>query len=513
MSGKKHVFKMVPGKSLVISEGMTCYPGKNVCLGTSFSGRDNADVSRPYKIAKLAFIPLNDKSEEVLTLNVNFCQFHNGMYTCLNESGQSLNANNWYNRDATNNSLIYLNDQLVNVVTSVGDNSERYSSVDFLAQAVSYQYVTRDESGKYYFSDKKGNIIDSPYNTALQKNVAPCNAGEIKEIVNNMLLDIPIQLQKIIFELNSNQLQILAQNLTNEQLQKIIPELNSNQLQVLAENLMDEQLQALVDHLTNHQLKTLAQELNPEKLQIIVPLLDKNQLTNLVKDLNLDQVKEIFPHLKMNQFLEAIKTISNDQFVELIKDADEKILNTLFDEALKDRLPILVHNLEGDRLHDLINKLDHKKLAIVARDLTDPNKIQIIIKSLVDNPDKLQAFARNMSNEQFKELLDNIGAEELKDIIHKLPYEKVTAVIGDLSNQDQSKAIIDALDALKEKFDEQNKKQEEMKEKLEELKELLEGDDIVNPNQFSYQHSSVVNEEYYLNSNDAYTVQDYSISV
>ncbi|MDX5495294.1 hypothetical protein [Wolbachia endosymbiont (group A) of Urophora cardui] len=115
-----------------------------------------------------------------------------------------------------------------------------------------------------------------------------------------------------------------------------------------------------------------------------------------------------------------------------------------------------------------------------------------------------------MSNEQFKELLDNIGAEELKDIIHKLPYEKVTAVIGDLSNQDQSKAIIDA---LKEKFDEQNKKQEEMKEKLEELKELLEGDDIVNPNQFSYQHSSVVNEEYYLNSNDAYTVQDYSISV
>ncbi len=510
MSGKKHVFKMVPGKSLVISEGMTCYPGKNVCLGTSFSGRDNADVSRPYKIAKLAFIPLNDKSEEVLTLNVNFCQFHNGTYTCLNESGQSLNANNWYNRDATNNSLIYLNDQLVNVVTSVGDNSERYSSVDFLAQAVSYQYVTRDESGKYYFSDKKGNIIDSPYNTALQKNVAPCNAGEIKEIVNNMLLDIPIQLQKIIFELNSNQLQILAQNLTNEQLQKIIPELNSNQLQVLAENLMDEQLQALVDHLTNHQLKTLAQELNPEKLQIIVPLLDKNQLTNLVKDLNLDQVKEIFPHLKMNQFLEAIKTISNDQFVELIKDADEKSINTILDETLKNRLPALVHNLEGDRLHDLINKLDHKKLAIVAGDLTDPNKIQIIIKSLVDNPDKLQAFARNMSNEQFKELLDNIGTEELKDIIHKLPYEKVTAVIGDLSNQDQSKAIIDA---LKEKFDEQNKKQEEMKEKLEELKELLEGDDIVNPNQFSYQHSSVVNEEYYLNSNDAYTVQDYSISV
>ncbi len=59
-----------------------------------------------------------------------------------------------------------------------------------------------------------------------------------------------------------------------------------------------------------------------------------------------------------------------------------------------------------------------------------------------------------MSNEQFKELLDNIGAEELKDIIHKLPYEKVTAVIGDLGSKDQSKAIIDA---LKGELDEQSK--------------------------------------------------------
>ncbi len=123
-------------------------------------------------------------------------------------------------------------------------------------------------------------------------------------------------------------------------------------------------------------------------------------------------------------------------------------------------------------LHDLINKLDHKKLAIVARDLTDPNKIQIIIKSLVDNPDKLQAFARNMSNEQFKELLDNVGAEELKDIIHKLPYEKVTAVIGDLSNQDQSKAIIDA---LKGKLDEQSKQNEEMIEMLKQIKDDMPG--------------------------------------
>ncbi len=71
-----------------------------------------------------------------------------------------------------------------------------------------------------------------------------------------------------------------------------------------------------------------------------------------------------------------------------------------------------------------------------------------------------------MSNEQFKELLDNVGAEELKDIIHKLPYEKVTAVIGDLGSKDQSKAIIDA---LKEKLEEQNGKIGELTDKIDQM--------------------------------------------
>lgn len=73
-----------------------------------------------------------------------------------------------------------------------------------------------------------------------------------------------------------------------------------------------------------------------------------------------------------------------------------------------------------------------------------------------------------MSNEQFKALLDNIDANELKDIIHKLPYEKVTAVISDLSNQDQSKAIIDA---LKGKLDDQSKQNEEMIKILKQIKD------------------------------------------
>lgn len=168
----------------------------------------------------------------------------------------------------------------------------------------------------------------------------------------------------------------------------------------------------------------------------------------------------------MDQFKALIKTLNDEQFTVLAKDLAEHHLTILSKELEGDQLKALVNSLQEDQLKDLVNKLDHEKLELIAQDLTDSNRIQIIIKSLVDNPEKLQAFARNMSNEQFKELLDNVGAEELKDIIHKLPYEKVTAVIGDLGSKDQSKAIIDA---LKEKLDEQNAKLKGVYEKLEEL--------------------------------------------
>ncbi|WP_353289098.1 MgtE intracellular N domain protein [Wolbachia endosymbiont (group A) of Pogonocherus hispidulus] len=504
MSGKKHVFKMVPGQKF--SCGMGRY---DKC----------SQIENPESLRKVKLIPLSEEDNN-LELSIRLCNsfLRNGVMYCVEEKQNRYVHRGTPGYSENSNSFAYDNDRLLKL--SLGWTIEGKTSYNnFIAEELKCKYLTWEESGidddKYYFSDKEGNVIDSPDNKLLQYSMPHHDTAKVIEDITSLKIPKSVLISNEFAEtflrnLTGNQLKTLTDILNNEKLQILAKSLTNKQLQVLAENLTDAQFRALVDHLTNHQLQTLVQELNPEKLQIIVPLLDKDQLTNLVKDLNLDQVKEIFPHLKMDQFRVIISTISNDQFVELIKDADEKSINTILDETLKNRLPALVHTLEEDRLHDLINKLDHEKLAIVARDLTDPNKIQMVIKSLANNPDKLQAFARNMSNEQFKELLDNIGAEELKDIIHKLPYEKVTAVIGDLSNQDQSKAIIDA---LKEKFDEQNKKQEEMKEKLEELKELLEGDDIVNPNQFSYQHSSVVNEEYYLNSNDAYTVQDYSISV
>ncbi|WP_425386356.1 magnesium transporter MgtE N-terminal domain-containing protein [Wolbachia endosymbiont (group A) of Barypeithes pellucidus] len=495
---------MVPGKEMLINKISHIYwPDRNT------------------PIKKVELVPLDDKNDIALDLlpikfcGGNLCQDH---FSCIEEENEGSLAIDRHkydsNLDHINNKhafVYYGNDTLakLSIATQlINPKSLNICGSIIGSKQLEYKYVTWEDSGnsKYYFSDREGNIIDSPDNKALQDIISyycekyikdiPLSSIQKSTLLSSVFAKIFIQdltenqlktlantlsneqLQKIIPELNSNQLQVLAQNLTNGQLQKIIPELSSNQLQALAENLTDEQLQALVDHLTDYQLQTLAQELNPEKLQIIVPILNDAQLEALVRDLNPEQVKEILPHLKVDQFKALIKTLNDEQFTVLAKDLAEHHLTILSKELEGDQLKALVNSLQEDQLKDLVNKLDPKKLEAIAQDLTDSNRIQIIIKSLADNPDKLQAFARNMSNERFKELLDNVGAEELKDIIHKLPYEKVTAVIGDLGNQDQSKAIIDA---LKEKFDEQNKKQEEMKEKLEELKELLEGDDIVNP--------------------------------
>ena len=461
MSGKKHVFEMRPGQQFLCSTGYY---------------ETYSNIENPQSMKKVKLIPLSEE-DDTLELSIKFCSDfldRFGMY-CVEEK------QNRYIRDdqpgyyENSNSFAYDNDRLVKLSVNWGLR-DKTGYHDFIGEELKYKYLTWEESDlgddKYYFSDKEGNIIDSPDNKILQYSMPHHDTAKVIEDITSSKIPksvlISSEFAKTFFKnLTGNQLETLTDILNNEKLQILAKSLTNKQLQVLAESLTDNQFRALVDHLTDHQLQALTHTLDPEKLRIIVPILNKDQITNLVKDLNLDQVKAIFPHLKMDQFMEAIKTISDDQFVELIKDAPEEVINTILSEALKSRLPTLVHTLEEDRLHNLINKLDHKKLAIVARELTDDfDKIQMVVKSLANNSEKLQAFAHSMSNEQFKELLDNVDAEELKDIIHKLPHEKVMSVIGDLSSKDQSNAIIDA---LKEKFDKQSESINELHKKLEEF--------------------------------------------
>ncbi|AZU37609.1 MgtE intracellular N domain protein [Wolbachia endosymbiont of Bemisia tabaci] len=429
------------------------------------------DFSRFQPVKKVKLVQLG-KEDEAIELPIRLCGNNisrDGFYCIRGEEGNTLKST--LSRDKpgyseNNCAFVYYDYMLVKLSMESKFISREDGGLSLRNNVKSerseHSYVTQeelDDTYKYYFSDYQGNIINSPDNQALQY----IGLDVSEETIKDTLSKIPenIVLSKMFAK-------IFVEELTEDQLATLANTLRSDQIEDLVEHLTDNQWQALMSHFTNHQLRILVNELNQEKLGIIVPLLNKDQVVNLVKDLNLDQVREIFPHLKTDQFMEVFKTISDDQFVELIRNADEKSINTILDEALKDRLPILVKMLEGDKLHNLINKLDHEKLAIVARELTDDSdKIQMVVKSLANNPEKLKAFALSMSNEQFKELLDNVDAEELKDIIHKLPYEKVTAVIGDLGSKDQSNVTIEMLKkVLDEKFKECNEKQKEMMEIL-----------------------------------------------
>ncbi|MGL9702296.1 hypothetical protein [Wolbachia endosymbiont of Cimex lectularius] len=291
-----------------------------------------------------------------------------------------------------------------------------------------------DENVIAYFSDKDGNMTHDPQ--------------YFEKVIINIIKDF-----KDLYDAISNCGILLLENLTDTYIQNIIEYLTGNQLQALAEHLSDDQLQALVDHLTNHQLKTLAQELNETKLKVIVPILDENQLETLVKELKPGQLENVLPHLKMDQFKVLINSIDDPQLIDLTRNLSDHHLTILSKELWHERLQFLVHTLEGDKLKDLVNKLDHEKLEVIAQNLTDPGRIKLIIDSLTDS-EKLQIFAHNISEQLFAELLNNLDTKELKDIIHKLPYEKVTTVIGQSGDKHQLDFIVRVLE---EKFGDQFK--------------------------------------------------------
>ncbi|MCM1002647.1 magnesium transporter MgtE N-terminal domain-containing protein [Wolbachia pipientis] len=497
MSENKHVFEIVPGKQL--GTALEMYKGNK--SGNVIRELPDIEYGNPIdkpRITEAAFIPLYDKSGEILKLPVKFCtnvgqhSAASDIVKCIEEREGDLKAQSYsckwkeelskYDTNCTiygqrhkhvvdhvndENSFVYLNDELVNITSQRFAAREPQSPHQLywppflLVQPAKYQYITRDESGKYYFSDREGNIIDSPDNEVLQKSIAPCSREEAKEIISNVLSNISDYI------LSSNVfIKFLVKGLSDEQLKTFTNTINDKQLQAIAKYLTDDQLQALVDHFTNHQLETLAQELNETKLKIIVPTLNEDQLGSLVRGLEPDQVKNLLPHLKMDQFKVFITSLDYEQFTVIVKDLAEHHLTILSKELGVDQLRALVSSLQEDQLKDLVNKLDDRQLVAIAQDLTDPSRIKVIIDSLID-PEKLQILAQNMSDEQFAKLLNELSPKDLKDIIHKLPYEKVISVVGNLGSKDQSNAIIEM---LKEKLGEQSEKLKEILDKVDQMR-------------------------------------------
>jgi len=98
MNGKKHVFKMVPGKPVSDTNGVPIFEG----VPRLFSGDRGYREHSEYKLAKVNFEALDDESKFIeLNLPLRMCQikqvvvYGNNKFTkemlCLKEDGEKLN--------------------------------------------------------------------------------------------------------------------------------------------------------------------------------------------------------------------------------------------------------------------------------------------------------------------------------------------------------------------------------------------------------------------------------------
>ncbi len=263
MSGKKHIFKMVPGQRVFNETRMRIFQG-------SVDGEELTWNS----FDKIGFIPLDDEDGRVLDLPIKFCNApSDGPFTivaCIKENGKDLkqtsyrcdkgeglitnckfpvvpfrNAKLGYENNL--HSFVYLNEKLMKIsidyeVSQPSDYSTRYTYV-FKAQPVEYKYVTWEESGdtyKYYFSDDQGNIIDSPDNQALQYIERHVKEEVIQDIISSKIPE-DIMLSKtfakiFVEKITHNQLETLTHTLNNEQIQVLYQlSLLMNQIRSIAE--------------------------------------------------------------------------------------------------------------------------------------------------------------------------------------------------------------------------------------------------------------------------------------
>ncbi|WP_341813358.1 hypothetical protein [Wolbachia endosymbiont (group B) of Germaria angustata] len=230
MSGKKHVFKIVPGKEV---------PNNKIKF-IKWLDRDNSNAS----IKKVELVPLDDKNDRVLdSLPIKFCSKNlcREQFLCIEEENEgSLTTKNLKpdsNLDDINNkyTFVYLDDRLV--ILGMKANPDLFMFTGTLTctstiwkKGLQYQYVTWEESdasnNKYYFSDREGSILDSPYNETLQNIMS--YYGE-KQIIRDIILP---NISKSIL-LSSAFAKVFAEDLTENQLEVFANTLNSDQLQAL----------------------------------------------------------------------------------------------------------------------------------------------------------------------------------------------------------------------------------------------------------------------------------------
>ncbi|BET30205.1 MAG: hypothetical protein ABS251_02180 [Wolbachia endosymbiont of Ephestia elutella] len=222
MSGKKHVFEMRPGQQFLCSTGYY---------------ETYSNIENPQSMKKVKLIPLSEE-DDTLELSIKFCSDfldRFGMY-CVEEK------QNRYIRDdqpgyyENSNSFAYDNDRLVKLSVNWGLR-DKTGYHDFIGEELKYKYLTWEESDlgddKYYFSDKEGNIIDSPDNKILQYSMPHHDTAKVIEDITSSKIPksvlISSEFAKTFFKnLTGNQLETLTDILNNEKLQILAKSLTNN---------------------------------------------------------------------------------------------------------------------------------------------------------------------------------------------------------------------------------------------------------------------------------------------
>ncbi|MFP3031181.1 MAG: MgtE intracellular N domain protein, partial [Wolbachia sp.] len=168
MSGKKHVFKMVPGKEVFRKT-----PTKLIKWPEGYDPT--------MSIKKVELVSLDDKNDVALgLLPIKLCGSSClDSYICLEEENEGNLVAKDYKSDSnldyvkSNHTFVYYGNELAKLsyTRELVQPFKTMCSSSIKSKKLEYKYVTWEDSdtgnNKYYFSDEAGNIIDSPDNEVL----------------------------------------------------------------------------------------------------------------------------------------------------------------------------------------------------------------------------------------------------------------------------------------------------------------------------------------------------------
>lgn len=133
MSGKKHVFKMVPGKKLLNATNWKILQDQ-VDSNKMLEDQVDSKGLTWNKLAKVGFIPLDDESDIALDLPIKFCDPNGNarLVSCVKEGEKDLAEERYYcdnNEDLFTNCKVYPGRSFRNV------------NLDYVNNPLSFAYI------------------------------------------------------------------------------------------------------------------------------------------------------------------------------------------------------------------------------------------------------------------------------------------------------------------------------------------------------------------------------------